>query len=130
MMQFHLHSYAFAVTRYFAPKATPVAVQTTDGPPGTSGSPSPSIVDPWASPPAQAMPAWPLGISLDMHVYLSTSPNGDVFSRQWTSAYRKDRDQGLPNFVWENITYGDYKDSRVVEYDIVFPEVRLGNNLI
>ncbi|KAJ3786290.1 cleft lip and palate transmembrane protein 1-domain-containing protein [Lentinula aff. detonsa] len=62
-----------------------------------------------------------------MHVYLSTSPNGDVFSKQWTSGYRKDRDEGLPNFIWKNITYGDYTDSRVVEYDIVFPETVLRN---
>ncbi|KAJ3997765.1 cleft lip and palate associated transmembrane protein [Lentinula boryana] len=115
------------VTKYFAPKATPPAVQTTTGPPAAGGTPSPNAVNPWLLPPTQATPGWPLGALLDMHVYLSTSPNGDVFSRQWTSGYRKDRDEGLPNFIWKNITYGDYTDSRVVEYDIVFPETVLRN---
>ncbi|KAJ3800381.1 cleft lip and palate associated transmembrane protein, partial [Lentinula aff. detonsa] len=115
------------VTKYFAPKSTPPAVQTTTGPPAAGGTPGSNAVNPWLLPPTQATPGWPLGASLDMHVYLSTSPNGDVFSKQWTSGYRKDRDEGLPNFIWKNITYGDYTDSRVVEYDIVFPETVLRN---
>ncbi|KAF5393072.1 hypothetical protein D9757_001205 [Collybiopsis confluens] len=102
------------------PTAPPPVVQTTSsaGPSSASAPASPGVTNPWHSPPAQAVPAWSLGTTLDMHVYLSTSPNGDVFSRQWTSSYRKDRDEGLPSFVWRNITYGDYSDSRVVEYDI------------
>lgn len=59
-----------------------------------------------------------------MHVHLSTSPTGDVFSAKWTSGWRKDQDEGLPKFVWENVTFGDWKESRVVEYDVNFPEVR------
>jgi len=80
-------------------------------------------VDPWLSPPTQALPAWPLGSVLDMHVYLSTSPNGDMFTK-WTSTYQKNRDEGLPQFVWKNITYGDYTDSRVINFDVNFPDVR------
>ncbi|KAG2073682.1 cleft lip and palate transmembrane 1 [Suillus decipiens] len=56
-----------------------------------------------------------------MHVYFSTSPNGDVFSRQWTSAWREDQDAGLPSFVWENIIFGDWKETRVATYDINLP---------
>jgi hypothetical protein len=118
------------ITKYVVPKLAAPAVQApTSAAPSAapSSSPSQSGENPWLQPPAQAMPAWPLGTLLDMHVYLSTSPNGDVFSRQWTSGYRKDRDAGLPNFVWQNITYGDYTDSRVVEYDIAFPETVLKN---
>jgi hypothetical protein len=59
-----------------------------------------------------------------MHVHLSTSPSGDVFSSKWTSAYRKDQEEGLPSFVWQNITLGDYTEARVVEYNISFPPVR------
>ncbi|KAJ4479138.1 cleft lip and palate associated transmembrane protein [Lentinula aciculospora] len=118
------------VTKYFAPKATTPTVQTTTGPPAAGESHAQNVVNPWLLPPAQANPGWPFGASLDMHVYLSTSPNGDVFSRQWTSGYRKDRDEGLPNFVWKNITYGDYAESRVVEYDIVFPETVLRNGTL
>ncbi|KZP13461.1 cleft lip and palate transmembrane 1 [Athelia psychrophila] len=57
-----------------------------------------------------------------MHVHLSTSPTGDVFSAQWTSAWRKDADEGLPSFKWENITYGDWQDTRVVDLDVALPE--------
>ncbi|KAJ3982282.1 cleft lip and palate associated transmembrane protein [Lentinula detonsa] len=104
-----------------------IDLTTTAGPPAAGDTPGSNAVNPWLLPPTQATPGWPLGASLDMHVYLSTSPNGDVFSKQWTSGYRKDRDEGLPNFIWKNITYGDYTDSRVVEYDIVFPETVLRN---
>lgn len=64
---------------------------------------------------AQAFPAWPLGIPLAMHVYITTSPRGDVFSA-------KQRDS-LPHFVWDNITFGDWSDSRTVDYDVKLPEV-------
>ncbi|KAJ3559212.1 hypothetical protein NM688_g478 [Phlebia brevispora] len=62
----------------------------------------------------QAFPSWPLGIPLAMHVYITTSPYGDVFSG-------RERDT-LPHFVWDNITFGDWTESRVVEYDINLPE--------
>ncbi|KAG2138070.1 cleft lip and palate associated transmembrane protein [Suillus bovinus] len=78
-------------------------------------------VNPFLLPPVQAYAAWKLGQPLSMHVYFSTSPNGDVFSRQWTSAWREDQDAGLPNFVWENITFGDWKETRVATYDINLP---------
>ncbi|KAH7912954.1 cleft lip and palate associated transmembrane protein [Hygrophoropsis aurantiaca] len=80
-------------------------------------------INPYLLPPVQAYPAWALNQSVSMHVYLSTSPTGDVFSRQWTSAWRKDQDEGLPNFVWENITFGDWSESRTVVYDIDIPSV-------
>ncbi|KAG1873595.1 cleft lip and palate associated transmembrane protein [Suillus subalutaceus] len=81
----------------------------------------PGEVNPFLLPPVQAYPAWKLGQPLSMHVYFSTSPNGDVFSRQWTSAWREDQDAGLPNFVWENIVFGDWKETRVATYDINLP---------
>jgi hypothetical protein len=31
----------------------------------------------------------------------------------------------LPHFRWDNITIGDYTETRVIEYDITFPPVRL-----
>ncbi|KAJ8594021.1 cleft lip and palate transmembrane 1 [Rhizopogon salebrosus TDB-379] len=88
--------------------------------PGSDAVP-PGQVNPFLLPPTQAYPAWKLGQPLSMHVYFSTSPSGDVFSRQWTSAWREDEDAGLPNFVWENITFGDWKDTRVATYDINLP---------
>ncbi|KAJ7228215.1 cleft lip and palate associated transmembrane protein [Mycena pura] len=89
------------------------------GPPGSTESSEP--VNPWLLPPAQVTPAWPLGQTLDMHVRFSTSAKGDV---QWTS---KDEDEGLPNFVWENITFGDYNDARVVELNFNLPPRVLNN---
>lgn len=59
-----------------------------------------------------------------MHVYFSTSPNGDVFSRQWTSGWREDQDKGLPSFVWSNITFGDWNDHRTEHLEVTLPEVQ------
>lgn len=81
-------------------------------------------VDPWSLPPTHALPEWPLGSVLDMHVYLSVSPNGNMVT-EWTSTYRKSGDEELPQFVWKNITYGDYTDTRVINFDVNFPDVRL-----
>ncbi|ESK86816.1 cleft lip and palate associated transmembrane protein [Moniliophthora roreri MCA 2997] len=102
-------------TRYFAPKPTTPA-------PGTPAKPGESVANAWALPPQQAELSWSLSQPVSMHVHLSTSPNGDVFSKQWTSKWRQDQDLGLPSFVWDNITFGDYLESRVVEYNIKFPE--------
>jgi hypothetical protein len=76
-------------------------------------------------PPANVHLGWELNQRVDMHVYLTTSPNGDVFSNQWTSGWRQNRDKDLPHFVWENLTFGNWKDSRIVEMDIKFPEVSI-----
>lgn len=65
--------------------------------------------------PAKAFPAWPLGVPLAMHVHLTTSPYSP-FSRQG-------KNEDLPHFVWDNITFGDWSDSRAVEYEIDIPEV-------
>ncbi|KAI9574314.1 cleft lip and palate transmembrane protein 1-domain-containing protein [Boletus coccyginus] len=57
-----------------------------------------------------------------MHVHFSTSPTGDVFSRQWTSGWREDQDKNLPSFVWSNITFGDWNEHRSEYLDITLPE--------
>jgi hypothetical protein len=79
--------------------------------------------NPFNLPPQQLEPAWPLGMPLNMHVYLSTSPTGDVFSAQWTKKWRENGDEGLPHFVWENITYGDYNEKRAIDLDVPLPPV-------
>ncbi|GJE84973.1 cleft lip and palate associated transmembrane protein [Phanerochaete sordida] len=97
-------------TRFFASKTTPPA------PPQAAQVTTPST--PVGTAPAavmtQAFPAWPLGIPLAMHVYLTTSPN--PFSN--FPAQKED----LPHFVWNNITFGDWNDQRTVEYDVRIPE--------
>ena len=102
-------------------------------PPATSSaaskqSPSSGIItntpetNSWLKPPTEALPSWQLNLALDMHVYLSTSPRGDVFSKGAVSS-RRDEAAGLPHFVWKDITFGGWGDTRVVNYDIKFPEV-------
>jgi hypothetical protein len=98
------------------PQTTPVAS------PGGESNPSVGQVNPFLLPPQHAHLAWELGQPLSMHVYFSTSPNGDVFSRQWTSGWREDQDKDLPSFVWSNIAFGDWNDHRVEYFDITIPE--------
>lgn len=107
------HSLYCAATRFFAPKAavTPDATTMSTQPPGTTNT---ETIDPWSLPPKQATSAWPLGDALSMHVYLTTSPRPDLANL---------KEGGLPHFVWDGLTYGDYKDTRSVEYNVDFPEV-------
>jgi hypothetical protein len=94
---------------------TPESTTAVNVPPGQP--------NPFDLPPKQVhlAPEWKLGDALDMHVYLSTSPSGDVFSQH----ARTGIDSVLPHFVWENISFGDWKESRVAEYDVKLPEVSI-----
>jgi len=58
--------------------------------------------------------AWPLGSKLSMHVHLSTNPNGDVFGHK----------EPLPHFVWNDITFGNWNEARVIDVDVNLPKVR------
>lgn len=49
-----------------------------------------------------------------MHVYLSTNPEGDVFGRE----------EPLPHFVWNDITFGNWNEARVIDLDVNLPKVR------
>lgn len=64
---------------------------------------------------AQAFPQWPLGLPLSMHVYFTSSNQVDAFKR-------KDGHE-LPHFVWDNITFGNWDESRTIDLDIKLPEV-------
>ncbi|KAI0082450.1 cleft lip and palate associated transmembrane protein [Panus rudis PR-1116 ss-1] len=107
----------FAPTPPASQPATPATTLSPDA------VPTANIPDARPALPTQAYPAWPLGIPLAMHVYLSTSPTGDVFSRRWTSGYRPNDDSNLPNFVWDNITFGDWSEHRSAVYDVQLPIV-------
>lgn len=98
---------------------TPPAVVS----PGGDTTPSAGQVNPFLLPPQQVHPAWELEQPLSIYVYFSTSPTGDVFSRQWTSGWREDQDKDLPSFVWSNITFGDWNDHRTEQFDLALPEV-------
>jgi hypothetical protein len=91
-----------------------------------AGPSNPGGVDPWLLPPTHALPEWPLGSVLDMHVYLSTLQDENVLF-EWTSIYRKNKDEELPQFIWKNITFGDYTDTRVINFNVDFPDFVLRN---
>ena len=112
-------------TKFFTNNKLPAAPGPTPTPgeffkPGESVKPA--AIDPHQLPPAEVVPCCPLGLNLDMHVYLSTSPIGDVYSDLNAASIGEKED--LPHFVWNNITYGDYNEQRVVDFDIKFPQVR------
>ncbi|KAF7294330.1 hypothetical protein HMN09_01162100 [Mycena chlorophos] len=89
------------------------------------GTPIP-VIDPRLLPPVQAHLSnhWSVGQTVDMYVYFTTTPlKADEFSSRWMSAY-----SALPNFVWDNITFGDYSDTRVVDLNIAFPPSVRNNN--
>ncbi|EPQ59002.1 cleft lip and palate transmembrane 1 [Gloeophyllum trabeum ATCC 11539] len=120
-----------AATKFISSRLTPSASPPTPSsvvPDSNTDTPA-RQVSPFHLPPVQAYldPSWPLGTPISMHVYLSTSPTGDVFSSKWTSGYRADRDEGLPNFVWENITFGDWKEERKVEFEVNLPKAVQNN---
>ncbi|KAG0697310.1 cleft lip and palate associated transmembrane protein [Suillus ampliporus] len=115
---FLIWAFSQLAMKLIAPAKSPTAPSVVT--PG-NGAEHTGEANPFLLPPVQANTAWTLGQPLSMHVYFSTSPNGDVFSRQWTSAWREDQDAGLPNFVWENITFGDWKETRAATYDINLP---------
>ncbi|KAF8625276.1 hypothetical protein AX15_005470 [Amanita polypyramis BW_CC] len=108
------------VPKFFQQPSPPSAAPATDKPAGEQQ------VNPWLLPPVEASLGWQLGQKLDMHVYLSTSPNGNVFT-EWTNGWKKNQDEGLPNFIWKDITFGDYNDNRVAEFEVKFPDRVLRN---
>lgn len=80
------------------------------------------VVDPHLVPPVDAETYWPAGVNMDMHIYLTTLPRADADTK-WTTMDRKQQNEGLPHFVWKNITYGNYNDHRVANFEVKFPEV-------
>lgn len=78
----------------------------------------PPGVNPWHLDPEFINPAWPLGSSVAVHVYLSQSFGYDMFS---VSERRVNGD--LPSIVWSNLTWGDWSWSRAASYTVDIPEV-------
>lgn len=81
----------------------------------------PGLVDPLSLPPAHVSLAWPLGIPVSLHFYLSTS--GQAFAVN-------SEDVNLPHFVWHDITFGDWNEVRSVDHSVHLPEVRERQNLL
>ncbi|KAH9977754.1 cleft lip and palate associated transmembrane protein [Lactifluus volemus] len=107
--------FVYAVTqfasKFFAPKTSP-----TEPPPAITGlEPGHEQANSFLLPPEQAFLAWPLGISVSLHFHLSTDPNGHVFARN-------SEDTDLPHFAWHNITFGDWSETRTLDYQIHLPE--------
>jgi hypothetical protein len=74
-------------------------------------SPDPVQLDQLSVTPAKAHLAWPLGIPVSLHFHLSTDP---LYSKE----------TGLPHFVWHDITFGNWSETRTVDYNLQLPEVR------
>lgn len=99
--------------------ASPPTAKTPD-----AVSVAPQTIEEARNLPPQAVslsPEWSLGRTFDIHVYLSTSPDGDIFNKPHHT-------YNLPSFVWSNVTYGDWADTRTLNYDIKFPETVLRSN--
>jgi len=79
---------------------------TSDGGPG---------LDPFLLPPEQAHSAWPLGIPVSVHFYLSTSEQAFAHNPE---------DADLPHFAWHDITFGDWNEVRTADHNIHLPKVR------
>ncbi|KZT62279.1 cleft lip and palate transmembrane 1 [Calocera cornea HHB12733] len=63
-----------------------------------------------------ARPLWPIGTELDVHLYLSTYPEGH-FSRR-----RGGEDDRLPSWTWEGIKWGEWGWEREWEGMVTVPE--------
>jgi hypothetical protein len=61
---------------------------------------------------------WPENTKMNMHVYFSTSPTGDVDFSGDAGA-----NDGFPSFTWNQITYGDWKLDESKEFDLNIPTV-------
>ncbi|EJD48606.1 cleft lip and palate transmembrane 1 [Auricularia subglabra TFB-10046 SS5] len=104
------------ISKWMAPKpapAPPTAV-TTDG---NVQQAAPGAPNPFDLPPNNVNLGWAMGTPLNMHVYVSTSPYGDVFRSDPSRA----QDADLPHFVWENISLGDWNDIRIKKLDVPIP---------
>ena len=72
------------------------------------------------SSPTSATPDWDLGTPLDIHVYFTSAPRPEVFSKKYVQSYRGEGEEDqLQRIVWENITYGNWSDSRETQLDIL-----------
>jgi hypothetical protein len=115
-------------SQFGSKSTTPTSAPSTPGQEQQQSGIPQAQIDPWTLPPQHALPAWTLNQPLAMHVHLSTSPTGDVFSAQQTDGWRHDQDAELPSFVWENIIFGDWNDARSIDLDVKLPESVLLHN--
>ena len=93
--------------------------------PPTNDAPA-AVLEPQVGPDGRILPtqprpvenailAWPLGSKLSIHVYLSTDPAGNVFGNK----------ELLPYFIWNDITFGDWNEARVIDLDVNFSQACL-----
>ncbi|KAL1711746.1 cleft lip and palate transmembrane protein 1-domain-containing protein [Schizophyllum commune] len=111
--------YAFSqlASKYLMPKPATTAppAANVNAPPGAKVT---------TSSPTSATPDWDLGTPLDIHVYFTSAPRPEVFSKKYVQSYRGEGEEDqLQRIVWENITYGNWSDSRETQLDIRLPEV-------
>jgi hypothetical protein len=108
---FPVRTHLDLASKLLAPKTVPA--ESPDATPAHGSGPG--LVDPFSLPPAQAYLAWPLGIPISLYFHLSTSEQAFALDSA---------DADLPHFAWQNITFGDWNEERMVDYNIHLPEVR------
>ena len=105
-------AYRNSAGNFFASKTS--TTQPSPVPVIPGHNPDPVRFDHSVTTPAKAHLAWPLGIPVSLHFHLSTDPAGQVYSKG----------TGLPHFVWHDITFGNWSETRTVDYNLHLPEVR------
>ncbi|KAH7105385.1 cleft lip and palate transmembrane 1 [Auriculariales sp. MPI-PUGE-AT-0066] len=101
-----------------APEPAAPVVHDAKGNPLTQ----PGQPNPFELPPKTANLAWDFGTTIDMHVYVSVSPIGDVF--------RENQDAGLPQFIWSDISFGNWSEHRTEQFEIKLPPSVLRNGTL
>ncbi|KAL1748533.1 cleft lip and palate transmembrane protein 1-domain-containing protein [Schizophyllum fasciatum] len=105
-------------TKFLMPK--PPAAQ----PPPAEVTSTPGVTAPGTTSPTSATPDWALGQPLDIHVYFTSAPRPDALSQKYKHSYRGgEGEDALQRIVWENITFGNWSDTREAQLDIRLPEV-------
>ncbi|CDZ97998.1 Transmembrane protein [Phaffia rhodozyma] len=92
------------------PAAVPTADSVGESASGLAGAPLDPRLKPKADP-ITYRPFWEESTSMDMYIYFSTSPSGDVDFGQ---------DGGSPSIVWKDLVYGDWKinDFKDIQVDL------------
>ena len=90
----------------------------------------PGELNPFQQPPKTANLGWDFGTTIDMHVFVSVSPIGDVFRGNQRPIWLQQEDTDLPRFVWSNITFGNWTEHREEQFDIKLPQSVIRNGTL
>ena len=118
IMVFAISQFAMNYLSPKKPQTVQDASQTVSYDQNGPATPPPGV-NPWHLDPQFVNPAWSIGSTVAVHVYVSQSFGYDMFS----SSERKENGM-LPSVVWDNLTWGDWSWSRSATFAVDIPEVR------